>query len=115
MAMKIWELHGLRLVGAIRSTPEGEADVSGLVFSEKAYLLAVRDFRPAELVACIEERGAIAVAHELVAYYEAVEAAASHSGRSLVFARGSGPEPTLRRSDEVSAPAFSASISVPGL
>lgn len=48
--MKIWEVHAMRLEGAIRTTPDGEADVAGLVFSEKGYLLAVRDFRPHELV-----------------------------------------------------------------
>ncbi|MCE7927444.1 MAG: hypothetical protein DYG91_02925 [Chloroflexi bacterium CFX7] len=110
--MKIWELHGLRLDGAIRSTPDGDADVAGLVFSEKAYLLAVRDFRPPELVALVEERGAIAVARELVAYYEGLRAAGGSSGRSLVFARGSGPEPTLRRDDEELSPARMRSVSV---
>lgn len=105
MGMKIWELHGLRLEGAIRSTPEGDADVAGLVFSEKAYLLAVRDFRPAELVALIEQRGAIAMAHDLVAHYEeSAVVPAVTGGRGLVLARGSGPEPMLRRSDEAPAP-----------
>ncbi len=111
MGMKIWELHGLRLDGAIRSTPEGDADVAGLVFSEKAYLLAVRDFRPAELVALIEQRGAIAMARDLVAHFdEAAAGTGASSARGLVLARGSGPEPMLRRSDEVPAPRAMAGL-----
>lgn len=104
MGMKIWELHGMRLDGSIRSTPEGDAFVAGLVFSEKAYLLAVRDFRPAELVDLVEQRGAVAVAQALVAHYAEGEAPGQPAVRGLVIARGQGPEPMLRRSDELASP-----------
>jgi len=97
--MRIWELHGLRLEGAIRSTPDGEADILGLVFSEKAYLLAVRDFRPHELVELVREDGPISAAEALALHFgnDSVTVA---TGRGLKIARGlSGP--VLRRSDEI--------------
>ena len=55
--MRIWELHGMQCEGAIRSTPDGEADVLGLVFSEKAYLLTLRDYRPHQLVSLVRGAG----------------------------------------------------------
>ncbi len=94
----------MQIRGAIRSTPDGEADVAGLVFSEKAYLLAVRDLRPADLVALVQARGIGGAAQALVAHY-GDGTAASTGARGLVVARGHGPEPVLRRSDEVGPPA----------
>ena len=55
--MKIWEVHWPWSDGAIRTTADGDADVRGLLLSEKAYLLAMRDFRPAQLVGLVEELG----------------------------------------------------------
>ena len=104
MGMKIWELHGLQLDGTIRSTPEGEADVAGLVFSEKAYLLAVRDFRPAEIVKLVNDQGPIAAARALEAHYRESVILNASGGRALVAGRSHGPEPMLRRSDEVHSP-----------
>ena len=57
MTSRIWELHAQRLDGAIRSTPDGEANIGGLVLSEKAYLLAMRDHRPEQLVRLVQTRG----------------------------------------------------------
>ncbi len=101
--MKIWEVHGLRLDGAIRSTPDGEADVAGLVFSEKGYLLAVRDFRPHELVTMIRREGEAATISRLLAHYASDESVVSAGGRKLVAVRGGSmaPGPVLRRNDEV--------------
>ncbi|MCC6386733.1 MAG: hypothetical protein IT302_05065 [Dehalococcoidia bacterium] len=101
--MKIWEVHGLRLDGAIRSTPDGEADVSGLVFSEKGYLLAVRDFRPHELVAMVRGEGEAATIARLLAHYGSEDSVTAAGGRKLVAVRGGSmaPGPVLRRNDEV--------------
>jgi hypothetical protein len=99
--MRIWELHSIGLDGAIRSTPDGEADVLGLVFSEKAYLLAVRDFRPNELVALVREDGPQSAAEALALHFRAESVAQAGAGRGLVIARGHAPGPALRRSDEV--------------
>jgi|GEM_PF-2209116 len=104
MAMKIWELHGLQLNRAICSTPQGEADVAGLVFSEKAYFLAIRDFRPAELVRLVEEQGVIAAAFALMSRFHDREALNATGGRGLVVVRGHGPGPMLKRNDEVRSP-----------
>ncbi|MCC7363022.1 MAG: hypothetical protein IT303_01520 [Dehalococcoidia bacterium] len=101
MTARIWELHAQRLDGAIRTTPDGEADVAGLVLSEKAYLLAVRDFRPHELVRQVRTNGPEAVAQRLVAHYASAEALAASGGRSLVTVRGLSPGPSIRRNDEV--------------
>ncbi len=113
MGMRIWELHALGLGGAIRSTPAGEADIAGLLLSEKAYLLAVRDFRPAELVRLVEDQGAIAAALPLVAHYRDGEALRAAGGRGLAAVRGHGPGPLLKRSDEVRIPVAAGESSHP--
>jgi hypothetical protein len=99
--MKIWELHSMQVGGAIRSTPEGHADVAGLVLSEKAYLLAVRDYRPAELVSLVRECGAAAMARALVEHYSSSESVQVNGGRALVAAPGAAPDPLILRNDEV--------------
>ncbi len=105
MRLPIWELHGRQLGGAIRTTPEGEADVGGLVLSEKAYLLVVREMRPAALVDLVRREGPQAAASRLLAHFETPEALAASAGRKLVPARGMSPGPYIRRSDEVFEPA----------
>ncbi len=102
MANRIWELHGLTLGGAIRTTPDGEADIAGLVLSEKAYLLAVRDFRPAQLVSLVQSRDPEAAAEALIAHYSQPDSLQVSGGRGLVSTRGMGGT-VLRRTDEVRA------------
>jgi len=102
MGNKIWELHGLTLGFAIRTTPDGEADIAGLVLSEKAYLLAVRDFRPAQLVSLVREREPGAAAEALIAHYARSESLRASGGRGLISSRGMGGT-VLRRTDEVHA------------
>ncbi|HEX6032752.1 MAG TPA: hypothetical protein VFY90_15075 [Tepidiformaceae bacterium] len=99
--MKIWELHAMNLRGAIRTTPDDRADVAGLVFSEKAYLLAVRDFRPAELVNLVEREGPHEAARRLVAHFSSEEVLNACGGRGLVAAPGFAVDPVICRSDEV--------------
>lgn len=106
MTKRIWELHSHQLGGAIRTTVMGDADVAGLVLSERAYLLAVRDFRPRQLVDLVREAGPVAAAMQLVAHYGTEEALNASGGRSLVVCRGSDYTPVVRRSDE--APALAA-------
>ena len=101
MTKKIWELHALQLEGEIRTTPEGDAEVAGLVISEKAYLLAVRDFRPSELVRLVRQNGKQGAAAALVAHYSSAEALQANAGRALIEARGHSLEPMVRRNDEV--------------
>ncbi|MBI2766458.1 MAG: hypothetical protein HYX53_11190 [Chloroflexi bacterium] len=102
MSMKIWELHGLNLGGAIRNTPDGEADVAGLLFSEKAYLLAIRDFRPQQPVALVQREGPQLAAEALIAHYGAEPSLQATGGRRLVATRGGmSPGPVVRRNDEV--------------
>ncbi|HEY4670165.1 MAG TPA: hypothetical protein VIH05_10360 [Tepidiformaceae bacterium] len=96
--MRIWELHGMQCEGAIRSTPDGEADVLGLVFSEKAYLLTLRDYRPHQLVSLVRGAGPAAAAETLANQFQDIAIAAA--GRGLVIARGASG-PVLRRSDEL--------------
>lgn len=100
MTSRIWELHAQRLGGAIHTTPEGEADIAGLVLSEKAYLIAVRDFRPAQLVEMVQRDGPTAAAAVLVAHYSTPEAVQASAGRTLVVTRGSMSPAVVRRSDE---------------
>jgi hypothetical protein len=98
--MKIWELHGRQLNGAIRGTPDGEADVAGLIFSEKAYLLALRDFRPSQLVNMVHNQGPADAARKLIEHFSDAD------GRGLVTTRGmTSSWPMVKRSDEVSVPA----------
>lgn len=99
--MRIWELHGVSYPGAIRTTPDGEAEIAGLVLSEKAYLLAVRDVRPAQLVALVTRDGPEAAARALVQHYADPGCLHQSGGRGLVAARGGAASVILRRSDEV--------------
>ncbi|MBA4180271.1 MAG: hypothetical protein C0506_06735 [Anaerolinea sp.] len=98
--MKIWEVHSLQFEGDIRTTPEGDADIAGLVVSEKAYLLAVREFRPAQLVKLVRDEGAQAAAAILIAHYSQPEVIKANAGRGLIAARGHSLDPMVRRSDE---------------
>lgn len=100
MSARIWELHAHALGGAIRTTPDGEADIEGLVLSEKAYLLAMRDFRPHQLVALVRGHGPEGAARYLATHYAAPEALALSAGRSLVLGRGLSPGPFVCRNDE---------------
>jgi hypothetical protein len=101
--MKIWELHGIRTGGAIQSTPDGEADVQGLVLSEKAYFLAMQAFRPTELVTLVERDGAEGAARALVQHFASRECIEANSGRTLVEGRSWSARPKVVRSDEVDA------------
>lgn len=101
MTKKIWELHALQFEGEIRTTPEGDAEVAGLVISEKAYLLAVRDFRPSELVGLVQSHGTQGAAAALVAHYATPTALQANAGRALIAARGHSLDPMIRRNDEV--------------
>lgn len=101
--MKLWELHGMHSDGAIRSTPDGEADIAGLSISEKAYLLVVRDFRPVQLVELVRQHGAGDAAHALSEHYGRPESLAATGGRRLVVTRSRSGGPGLVRSDEAGA------------
>ena len=100
--MKIWDIHSRQTDGAIRGTPDGEADVLGLIFSEKAYFLALQDFRPSQLVYLVEVHGAEGAARKLIAHFERAPV------HALVASRGLAPGPMLKRTDEV------ASLAPPG-
>jgi hypothetical protein len=105
-AQRIWELHASMLGGRIRTTPEGDAEIDGGLFlSEKAYLLAVRDFRPRQLLEMVQRDGPRLTADHLIAHYSRPESLDATGGRSLVSTWGSAPAPIVRRSDEVGAPA----------
>jgi hypothetical protein len=97
MSAKLWELHGSQLGGAIRTTPEGEADIAGLVLSEKAYLLALRDFRPAQIVRLVREDGPAEAARALIRHY-------ADDARGLALTHGMSGSPTVRRGDELREP-----------
>jgi hypothetical protein len=99
--MKLWELHNVALDGAIRTTPDGAAEIEGLVLSEKAYLLAVREFRPAQLVELVRRRGPAESAARLVAHFSAPEALQLSAGRGLAAARARSGDPGVYRSDEI--------------
>lgn len=99
--MKIWEVHGMRLQGAIRSTSDGEADVAGLVLSEKAYLLALRDYRPQDLVQMVDTSGPECAARELVSHYGSDASLQASGGRGLVESRSWSMAPKVVRSDEI--------------
>jgi hypothetical protein len=103
--VKIWEVHALNLGGAIRSTHDGHADVLGLQFSEKAYLLAVRDFRPAQIVELVRREGAHEAARRLIAHYAVEDSLNAMGGRGLVAAPGHVVDPVICRSDEMAAAA----------
>jgi len=99
--MKIWELHGMHLRGAIKTTPDGDADVEGLVLSEKAYLLAVRDFRPAELIDMVRQSGPEGAARALLLHYAKDDSFQANGGRGLVAQREISWMPVLKRTDEL--------------
>jgi len=101
--MKIWEVHALQSGGRVRTTAEGHCDIDGLLISEKAYLLAIRDMRPAHLFQLVEDLGAQNAASELLNYYHSPEP--GHLGWSLAVGRSRLGDPLLLRSDEVRAPA----------
>ena len=98
--MKLWELHTQQLNGAIRTTPDGEAQVDGLVLSEKAYILVMREFRPAQLVKLVEREGASAAANGLIAHFATDDALPLSGGRGLVLTRASVGGVGLARGDE---------------
>ena len=108
MASKIWEVHSQLLGGAIRTNPDGHADINGLVLSEKAYLLAVRDFRPRQIIEMVRCDGPEGAAQRLVSHYQEPDALNAMGGRCLVVCKGLDPVPVVKRSDEVPAkrPAF---------
>ena len=110
--MKIWELHSQTTNGAIRTTADGDADVDGLLLSEKAYLLVMRDFRPATLVRLVQDQGAYAAADALVAHFATYTP--DNTGRSLARGRSRMGDPIICRSDEAiaaSAPPGQTAIS----
>lgn len=100
MSRRIWELHAMQLDGAIRTTVEGEAEIDGLVLSERAYFLAVRDFRPAQLVALVHDEGPLGAAQRLIAHFETAESREQSAGRTLVITRGPSGGLHLCRNDE---------------
>ena len=89
--------------GRIRTTGEGNCDIDGLLLSEKAYLLAIRDMRPAHLLQLVEDIGPQNAASELLNYYTSPEP--GHLGRALSSGRSRLGDPILLRSDEVRLPA----------
>jgi len=97
--MKIWEVHAISANGAIRTTADGDANIAGLVFSEKAYLLAMRDFRPLQLVRLVQEQGPHAAAEALISHF--VSGQPEATGRSLAHGRSRLGDPLIQRSDEV--------------
>jgi len=99
--MKLWELHNLRLGGEIRTTPDGSAEISGLVLSEKAYLIIVRDFRPDQIVDLVRRQGPLQTAETLVAHYSTPEARVQSGGRGLIAIRDPNGGPGVYRSDEL--------------
>lgn len=102
--MKIWDMHSVQTNGAIKGTYDGEADVNGLVLSEKAYLLALRDYRPAELVRLVAREGPELAAEELIGHFSSMDALRASGGRGLVAARSWSMAPKVIRSDEAEAP-----------
>ena len=98
--MKIWEVHALQFQGSIRTTADGDADVSGLLLSEKAYLHIVRDFRPGQLVELVRDHGVESAREALIRHYGAADAIASAAGRGLVNGRSRMGDPILLRTDE---------------
>jgi hypothetical protein len=110
--MKIWELHSQATNGAIRTTADGDADIDGLILSEKAYLLVMRDFRPAVLVRLVQENGPYAAADALVAHFATYSP--DNIGRALARGRSRMGDPIICRSDEAitaSAPPGRAAVS----
>jgi hypothetical protein len=102
--MKIWDMHSVQTKGAIRGTSDGEADVNGLVLSEKAYLLALRDYRPAQLVQLVAREGPELAAQALIGHFGSLSALNASGGRGLVAARSWSMAPKVIRSDEAEVP-----------
>lgn len=98
--MKLWELHTQQVHGAIRTTPDGEAEIDGLVLSEKAYILVMREVRPVQLVGLVERDGASEAAQALITQFGTPEALQSSGGRHLVLTRASVGGIGLAREDE---------------
>ncbi|WP_322797444.1 hypothetical protein [Tepidiforma sp.] len=96
--LRIWEMHSARLGGAIRTSPDGDAEVGGLLLSERAYLLAIRVMRPEELVRLVAEAGPGEAAQRLVELFAATDL--DGTGRRLALGRSRLGEPRLVRSDE---------------
>lgn len=101
--MKIWEVHALQFKGAIRTTADGDADILGLLLSEKAYLHIVRDFRPGQLVELVREQGVEFAREALIRHYLDPQAVAIAAGRSLIQGHSRLGDPILLRSDEAPA------------
>jgi hypothetical protein len=101
--MKLWELHSLHMGGAIRTTPDGEAEIAGLILSEKAYLVVMRDFRPAQFVELVTHSGVGEAARALSEHYGSPESLAATGGRGLVITRSRTGGTGLMRADEVGA------------
>lgn len=98
--MKVWELHSQTLDGAIRTTPDGEADIGGLIVSEKAYLLLMRDHRPGQVVDMVQRHGPANAANALCAHYNTEESLAASGGRGLAITRSGIGGVGLVRADE---------------
>ena len=100
--MKIWEVHAMQSGGRVRTTGEGHCEIDGLHFSEKAYLLALRDMRPHQLFNLVDELGPENAAAELLNYYKSPEA--GYPGCGLAAGRSRLGDTILVRSDEVRLP-----------
>jgi hypothetical protein len=100
--MKIWEVHAMHSGGRVRTTAEGNCEIDGLLLSERAYLLALRDMRPQQLFKLVEDLGPENAAAELLNYYHSPEP--GHLGRGLAAGRSRLGDPILLRSDEVRLP-----------
>ncbi|GIW13265.1 MAG: hypothetical protein KatS3mg062_0704 [Tepidiforma sp.] len=103
--MKIWEVHASLGHGPIRTTADGDAEVAGLVLSEKAYLLVMRAMRPQELVRLVEQMGPAEAMAELLRRFGGDDL--DGAGRRLAAGRTRLGEPVLRRNDETPAAAES--------
>ena len=101
--MKIWEVHAMHSGGRVRTTAEGHCDIDGLLLSEKAYLLAIRDMRPRDLIQLVEDVGPQNAGSELMNYYTLP--APGQPGHGLQAGRSRLGDPLLLRSDEVRLPA----------
>ena len=101
--MKVWELHSQAVDGAISTTPDGEADIAGLVVSEKAYFLIMRDFRPAPLVALVRRDGPAEAANVLLAHFNTPESRQASGNRGLAATRSGIGGLGLVRADELPA------------
>jgi hypothetical protein len=98
--MKLWELHAQQLDGAIRTTPDGEAEIDGLVLTEKAYILVMRAFRPVQLVGMVSREGAAGAADKLIEHFGTQDALQLSGGRGLMLTRATVGGLGLARDDE---------------